>query len=372
MSNPLYELQKYGQSVWYDNVARGLINDGSFKKMIEEMAIVGVTSNPTIFEKAIGSTADYDEQIKELVGEGKDAAAIYDELAIRDIQNVCDVFRPVYDKTNGLDGYVSLEVNPKLAFDTETSKESALYYSRRVDRPNLMIKIPGTPEGWPAITATIAEGISVNVTMIFSLEYYEQVAWAYIAGLEKLVENGKKPLNQIGSVASFFVSRVDTLVDKLLTEKGAPAELQGKAAIANSKLAYEKFEEIFSSERFKKLEAQGATKQRMLWASTSTKNPNYRDVLYVEELVGPNTVDTMPPQTVLAFADHGKVSLTVNQGYDEARKVIADIEAQGISIKDVTDQLLAEGLKGFVDSYEKLLGGVETKRQQLLAELAKR
>ncbi len=367
MSNPLWELQKYGQSVWYDNVARGLIKDGSFKKMIEEEAVVGVTSNPTIFEKAIGGTADYDDQIRQLVDEGKDATAIFDELAIQDIQNVADVFRPVYDKTNGYDGYVSLEVNPKYAFETQSTIDSANYYNSRVNRPNLMIKIPGTPEGWPAITEVIGEGINVNVTMIFSLEYYEQVAYAYIAGLEKLAASGKKPLSEVASVASFFVSRVDTLTDKLLADKGAPAELQGKAAIANSRLAYELFEKIFSSDRFKKLEAQGAKKQRMLWASTSTKNPKYRDVIYVEELIGPDTVDTMPPQTVKAFADHGKVAMTVNQGYDEARKVLADIEAHGVSIKAVTDQLLDEGLKGFVESYEKVLEGVEQKRKKLTA-----
>ncbi len=366
MGNPLQELQKFGQSVWYDNVARSLIKDGSFQKMIDSMGVVGVTSNPTIFEKAISSTADYDDQIADLVKEGKDAAGIFDELAIKDIQDVADIFKPVYDRTNGKDGYISLEVSPVLAHETEGTITAAQYYFGRVNRKNLMIKIPATPEGIPAITATIAAGINVNVTLIFSLDAYEQVANAYIEGLEQLAENGKRPLDEINSVASFFVSRVDSLVDKLLEQKEAPEELFGKAGIANSRLAYEKFERIFSTDRWKKLEAKGAHKQRLLWASTSTKNPKYRDVLYVEELIGPETVDTMPPQTVIAFADHGVVAETLNKGYDEAREVISKLEAAGVSIETVTAQLLKEGVESFATSFKTLLGGVEMKRQQLL------
>jgi transaldolase len=367
MGNPLQELQKFGQSVWYDNVARALIKDGTFQKMIDTLGVVGVTSNPTIFEKAISNTADYDSQIAELVREGKDAAGIFDELAIKDIQDVADIFKQVYDRTNGLDGYVSLEVSPLLAHDTEGTIKSAQYYNGRVSRKNLMIKIPATPEGIPAITATIAAGINVNVTLIFSLDSYEQVANAYIEGLEQLAANGKRPISEIASVASFFVSRVDSLIDKLLEEKAAPEELFGKAGIANSRLAYEKFERIFSTDRWKKLEAQGARKQRLLWASTSTKNPKYRDVLYVEELIGPETVDTMPPQTVVAFGDHGVVAETLNKGYDEARAALSKLEAVGVSIEAVTAQLLKEGVKSFATSFETLLGGVEAKRQQLLS-----
>jgi transaldolase len=370
MGNPLHELQKFGQSVWYDNIARNLIKDGSVQKLIDEFAVVGVTSNPTIFEKAIAAGNAYDEQIRELVKEGKNAGEIFDELAIKDIQEAADLFRPIYDSTNGKDGYISLEVSPVLAHDTDGTIKAARYYYERVNRPNLMIKIPATPEGIPAITATIASGINVNVTLIFSLDAYENVAYAYIEGLEKLAENGSKPVSQIASVASFFVSRVDTLVDKLLEQKGAPEELKGKAAIANSRLAYERFEQIFSTERWQKLEAQGAKKQRMLWASTSTKNPSYRDVIYVEELVGPETVDTMPPQTVVAFADHGQVTLTVNQDYDKARELVKQLETYGITMEAVTDQLLAEGVKSFADSYKQLLDGVESKRQMLLSEAA--
>jgi transaldolase len=367
MGNPLQELQKYGQSVWYDNVSRSLIKDGSFTRMIQEQAVVGVTSNPTIFEKAISSSAEYDEQILQAASEGKDASAIFDELAIKDIQDVADIFRPVYDESNSLDGYISLEVSPTLANDTEGTKKSAVYYNTRVNRPNLMIKIPATPAGIPAIAATIGAGINVNVTLIFSLDSYKQVAYAYIEGLEELAKSGKKNLGEISSVASFFVSRVDSLVDKLLEQNGAPAELFGKAGIGNSRLAYEISEQIYSTERWKNLEAQGARKQRLLWASTSTKNPAYRDVIYVEQLIGRDTVNTMPPQTVVAFGDHGVASETVNKGYEEAKAHVKALETYGVSIDAVTAQLLAEGVKSFSDSFETLLAGVEAKRQLVLA-----
>jgi transaldolase len=379
MSNPLQKLAEYGQSVWYDNVSRNLIKDGSFAKMIEEQAIVGVTSNPTIFEKAIGHTPDYDAQIKELVAQHKTAFEIYEALAMTDIGDVTDIFRKVYEKTNGLDGYVSLEVSPTLANDTEGTIKDGLRYFNALNRPNLMIKVPATPEGIPAVETLIGEGVNVNVTLIFSLEAYEQVAWAYVAGLEKLAASGKKPLNKVASVASFFVSRVDTLADKLLDQKIAATTneakkqelkaLQGKLAIANSKLAYEIYQNVFGSERFAKLKAQGAHPQRVLWASTSTKNPAYRDVLYVEELIGKDTVNTMPPQTVIAFQDHGIVNETLTQDWEEARKVFADFEDNGISVGAVTAQLLDEGVKSFAKSFEDLINGVETKRQQLVAEL---
>jgi transaldolase len=377
--NPLVELLDYGQSVWYDNIARGLIKDGSIQKLIDESGVRGVTSNPTIFEKAISAGTDYDDQIKELVTQGKNADEIFTALAIDDIRNTADIFRPVYDSSAGLDGYVSIEVSPTLAHDTAGTLTDAHYFYNAINRPNIMIKVPATPEGMPAVTELIGAGINVNVTLIFALEAYEQVAEAYIAGLEKLAASGKKPLSEVASVASFFVSRVDTLGDKLLDDKIAAtsdaaqkeklASLKGQAAIANSKLAYEKFEQIYATERFAKLKAQGARPQRMLWASTSTKNPKYRDVIYVEELIGPDTVNTMPPQTVVAFGDHGKVARTIDTGLAQAHQLIADLEAVGISIEQVTAQLLKEGVKSFADSFKNLLEGVESKRQQLQREL---
>ncbi|HEX2912125.1 MAG TPA: transaldolase [Chloroflexia bacterium] len=377
--NPLEQLLDYGQSVWYDNIARGLIKGGQIQNLIDNFGVRGVTSNPTIFEKAISAGSDYDDQIKTLVNEGKNAEEVFNALAVEDIRNTADLFRPVYDSSNGKDGYVSIEVSPTLAHDTEGTLKDARNFFSILDRPNIMIKVPATPEGIPAITTLIGEGINVNVTLIFSLDAYEDVANAYIAGLEKLAASGKKPLDKVSSVASFFVSRVDTLVDKMLDEKIAATNdaaekeklenLKGKAAIANSKLAYERFERIFSTERFKKLEQQGAHRQRMLWASTSTKNPKYRDVLYVEELIGPETVDTMPPQTVDAFADHGQVARTIDKDVDKSHKEIDALEAAGISMEKVTAQLLAEGVKSFADSFSKMLEGVEGKRQKIQKEL---
>lgn len=375
---PLWELLDYGQSVWYDNIARGLIKDGSIQKLIDESGVRGVTSNPTIFEKAISAGNDYDEQIKELIGQNKTADEVFAALAITDIGNTADLFRPVYDESHGGDGYVSIEVSPTLANDTAGTIRDAHYFHDAINRPNVMIKIPATPEGMPAITEVIGSGVNVNVTLIFSLDAYEDVANAYIAGLEKLAASGK-PLDKVASVASFFVSRVDVLVDKLLDAKIAAStddaekqeleSLKGKAGIANSKLAYERFQRIFSTERFKKLEEKGAKRQRVLWASTSTKNPKYRDVLYVEELIGPDTVDTMPPATVIAFADHGIVARTVDKDVDQAHAAIDALEKNGISMQKVTDQLLDEGVKSFADSFSKLLEGVEGKRQKLQKEL---
>jgi transaldolase len=374
---PLFELLNYGQSVWYDNIARGLIKDGSIKKLIDESGVRGVTSNPTIFEKAISAGDDYDDQIKKLIGQNKTAEEVFAALAVTDIGNTADIFRPIYDESNGGDGFVSIEVSPTLANDTEGTIRDAHYFYEAINRPNVMIKIPATPEGLPAITEVIGSGINVNVTLIFSLDAYEDVANAYIAGLEKLDASGK-PLDKVASVASFFVSRVDSLVDKLVDEKIAAsdeagkeqlASLKGKAGIANSKLAYERFERIFSTERFKKLAAKGAKPQRVLWASTSTKNPKYRDVMYVEELIGPETVNTMPPQTVIAFADHGKVARTVDKDVDQAHAAIDALEKAGVSMEKVTDQLLDEGVKSFADSFTKLLEGVEGKRLKLQKEL---
>lgn len=379
MTNPLFELRNYGQSVWCDNIARGIIKNGEFQKLINDFAVVGVTSNPTIFEKAIGHTPDYDDQIRELVQQGNSAEDIFWTLALKDIGDVADIFRPIYDSTNGLDGYISLEVSPSLAHDTEQTIKDARRFYQTLNRPNIMIKVPATPEGIPVIEQLISEGINVNVTLIFSLEAYETVANAYISGLEKLAASGTKPLNQVVSVASFFVSRVDVLVDKLLEEKiaqtedqGQKAELEsllGKIAIANSKLAYEKFGQIFNSERFNHLKEQGAHVQRVLWASTSTKNPKYRDILYAEELIGPDTVDTMPPATIEAFADHGVAKQTLDGNYQQAHDEIAKLEANGIKIVDVTQQLLDNGVKLFADAFTQLIDGVEQKRRKLEAEM---
>jgi transaldolase len=339
---------------------------------------VGCTTNPTIFQKAIGSGNSYDDQIRQLVAQGKSLNETIEELIVKDISTIADLLRPIYDRTNGRDGYVSIEVSPLLAADSKTSIEVARHYFQIFNRPNVMVKIPATPEGLTAIEACISEGYNINITMMFALEVYEQVANAYLSGLEKLAESKQKPLQQVSSVASFFVSRVDTLVDKLLEERIARAgsqkekqqleSLLGKAAIANSQLVYEKFEQIFNSPRFKKLEKQGARVQRVLWASTSAKNPAYRDVRYVEELIGPYTINTMPQQTIDAFADHGQVALTVNKGYDKAHQVFRQLEAAGISMQEVTAQLLDEGIKGFADSYRNMTEVVAKKRQEFGAK----
>jgi transaldolase len=339
---------------------------------------VGCTTNPTIFQKAIGSGNSYDDQIRQLVAQGKSLDETIEELIVKDISTIADLLRPIYDRTNGRDGYVSIEVSPLLAADSKTSIKVARHYIQVFNRPNVMVKIPATPEGLTAIEACISEGFNINITMMFALEVYEQVANAYLSGLEKVAASKQKPLQQVSSVASFFVSRVDTLVDKLLQEKIARAgshqekqqleSLLGKAAIANSQLVYEKFEQIFNSPRFKKLEKQGARVQRVLWASTSAKNPAYRDVRYVEELIGPHTINTMPQQTIDAFADHGQVALTVNQNYDKAHQVFRELEAAGINMQAVTAQLLDEGIKGFADSYHTMTEVVAKKRQEFGAK----
>lgn len=376
---PLHQLLAEGQSVWYDNIARGLLNDGSIKKLITDFGVRGITSNPAIFEKALSAGTDYDDQIKELIQQGKSAEEIFNAAAIQDIGAAADIFRTVYDESDGVDGYISIEVSPNLAHNTAGTLTDAHNYYKLLNRPNIMIKVPATEAGLPAVTELIGAGINVNVTLIFAIEAYEQVAEAYIAGLEKLAASGTKPLSKVASVASFFVSRVDSLVDKLLDEKIAAASdpatkdklenLKGKAGIANSKLAYKKSLEIYSGPRWEALAAQGARPQRLLWASTGTKNPKYSDVLYVENLIGPDTVNTMPPQTVIAFGDHGTVSRTIDQNVEEAEQVFADLESVGISMKAVTDQLLTEGVKLFVDPYDKMIANVEAKRQKLQAEL---
>jgi len=375
--NPLQELHAAGQSIWLDYIRRDLLTTGKLDQMIADEAITGITSNPSIFEKAIGGSSDYDEALNALIrADGKKSAGqLFETLAVEDIQAACDKLRPVYDSTNGLDGYVSIEVSPHLVHDTAGTIAEAHRLHDEVNRPNVYVKIPGTDEGLPAIEQCLTEGISINITLIFSLDYYEKVANAYLNALEKRVARGE-PVDKLASVASFFVSRVDTLVDKLLEEKiktasGAEKEhlesLRGKAAVANARLAYQKYLEIFhQSERFARLKAKGAMVQRCLWASTSTKNPAYRDVIYVEELIGPETVNTMPTQTIEAFRDHGKVAMTLTEGIDEARQVLKQLEAAGISYKAVTDQLEDEGGKLFADAFDSLMKTLEEKRSKLL------
>jgi transaldolase/glucose-6-phosphate isomerase len=370
MTNPLAQLAKAGQSVWFDQMERKLVSSGKLAQMIEEDDLRGLTSNPTIFEKAIGGSEDYDAQLRTLASQGKSRDEIYDELVIEDIGNAADVFQPVYEKTNGDDGYVSLEVSPLLAPRTKETVQEAKRLFTRLGRTNVMIKIPATPEGIAAIRQTIALGINVNVTLIFSNDVYSQVIEAYISGLEDRAANGL-PLGHIASVASFFVSRIDSAADKQL--EGKAPELMGKVAIANAKMAYQLFKTAFSSERFQKLRDKGARVQRPLWASTGTKNPKYSDVLYVETLVGRDTVNTVPPATYDAFRDHGTVNANaIEDGVDEARRVLEEFEAKGFSLKAITDKLTAEGVKSFNESFEQLMLTIEARRDSVVRALPER
>ncbi len=374
--NRLRELQKYGQSIWFDYIRRTLIGSGDLRRMIEEDGLRGVTSNPAIFEKAIAGSNDYTAQLAELESkQDLDAMALYEQLAIRDIQSAADALRPVYDQTRRRDGYVSLEVSPYLARDTHKTIEEARRLWKLVGRENLMIKVPATPEGIPAIRQLLAEGHNINVTLLFAQEVYAQVAEAYIAGLEAFAAKGGD-VSGIASVASFFVSRIDTMVDTLAAEKlkkAADAEartliasIMGKVAIANARLVYRHYLGLIAGERWKKLAANGAQTQRLLWASTSTKNPKYRDVLYVEELIGPDTVNTIPPATFEAFRDHGVARQSLTESIDEARGTMKALAGAGISMKQVTDDLLNEGVQLFADAFDKLLSAVEQGRRKQL------
>ena len=334
--------------------------------MMREDAVVGVTSNPTIFQKAISQGDAYDEQMRACLDEYDDPKQIFWQLAEKDVSDACDLLRLVWDAGHGQDGYVSIEVDPNLATDTAATIDEAQRLHEKIDKPNLHVKIPGTREGLPAIEEMIARGRNINVTLIFSLRRYEEVAEAYIRGLERLVESGGDP-SKVASVASFFVSRVDTEADKRLDEIGGHDELRGKLAIANAKLAYHRYEQIFAGERWEKLAAKGATRQRCLWASTSTKNPAYRDVMYVEELIGPETVDTMPEETIEAFQDHGEVALTLEQGIDDAERVFEQIRDAGLDYDDVVRVLEEEGVQKFADSFGELLDGIAAKRGELAA-----
>ncbi|MGA2375114.1 MAG: transaldolase [Candidatus Sulfotelmatobacter sp.] len=369
VTNPLQALLGYGQSMWLDYIRRDLITDGTLKAMIADDGLRGMTSNPAIFEKAIAESSLYDDILKALASRSDlDTKARYEQIAIRDIQGAADVLRPVYDSSKFRDGYVSLEVSPLLALKTQETVEEARRLWKAVNRENVMIKIPGTAEGLPAIRQAISEGINVNVTLLFAQEVYEQVAEAHIAGLEDLAKRGGK-LNKIGGVASFFISRIDTLVDSIITDKlktTADAQQQallksllGKVAIANGKLTYQRYQRIFSGPRWQALAAQGAQTQRVLWASTSTKNPAYRDVMYVEELIGPDTVNTMPPATIDAFRDHGKLRNSLTEDVAGAQTVMDNLAKVGISIKEVTTKLTDDGVKLFADAFHKLLAAVE-------------
>jgi transaldolase / glucose-6-phosphate isomerase len=368
-TNPLQALLTYGQSMWLDYIRRDLITSGSLKKMIEEDGLRGMTSNPAIFEKAIGESSLYDDMLKSLASRNDlDTTARYEQIAIRDIQGAADLLRPVYESSKFRDGYVSLEVSPLLALKTQETIDEARRLWKAVNRENVMIKIPGTAEGLPAIRQAIGEGINVNVTLLFAQEVYEKVAEAHIAGLEDLAKRGGN-LKKIGGVASFFISRIDSLVDSMINDKlkattdaqqqALLKSLLGKVAIANGKLTYLRYQRLFSGPRWQALAAQGAQTQRVLWASTSTKNPAYRDVMYVEELIGPDTVNTMPPATIDAFRDHGKLRNSLTEDVAGAQNVMDNLARTGISIKEVTTKLTDDGVKLFADAFHKLLAAVE-------------
>jgi len=376
MANPLLELKKHGQSVWYDNLNRELIASGALQRMVDDDGVSGGTSNPSIFEKAVNTGNAYDEHLRKLVDEGPELPDIYDELTVTDVQQSADLFRAIYDHTAGADGFASLEVSPLIANDTQASIDAAHRLFRELDRPNAMIKIPGTPEGLPAIEQCLADGLNINITLLFGVENYEQVAWAYISALEKRRAAGQ-PVDRIASVASFFVSRVDSLTDEKLQQKiesassdSERAELKsllGKAGVANAKIAYAKYQEVFSSPRWKALEDAGARVQRCLWASTSTKNPDYRDVMYIEELIGPDTINTMPQSTLDAFREHGVVAPTLERGVDDAFATIRRLEEVGISFRSVTDELQVDGVRLFSESFAKANDSIRNKRDALLA-----
>lgn len=381
MSNPLVELQKLGQSIWYDNIRRALIDSGDIASKIDQDDLRGVTSNPSIFEKAIAGSTDYDAAMRQLVAEGKDINEIYDALVIEDIQRTADLFRPVYERTDKIDGYVSLEVSPLLADDTSSTISEAKRLWAALDRPNVMIKIPATPAGIPAITEVIASGINVNVTLIFSEDVYAAVADAYILGLEQRAAAGH-PVDHIASVASVFVSRIDAAIDNQLTyrtrrldddaEKNKLTALLGKAAIANTRLLYQRFKQIFNDERFARLRDQGARAQRPLWASTGTKNPTYKDTLYVEELIGPDTVDTVPPATYTAVRDHGLVRLSLEDDLDGARATIKQLTEVGVDLPAVMQQLQDEGVQAFIESFRSLIDSIVAKQAIITSGLLDR
>ncbi|MFQ5585460.1 MAG: transaldolase [Thermodesulfobacteriota bacterium] len=366
--NPLQELQTYGQSFWLDYIQRGLITSGELQRLVREDGLRGVTSNPSIFEKAISGSNDYTDTLQSLRQKGMGTVAIYEELTIRDIRDAADILLPVYDESKGRDGFVSLEVSPHLAHETHQTIHDARRLWETVGRKNLMIKVPGTPEGIPAIEQLISEGINVNVTLLFAQEAYERAAMAYVGGLEKRAAGGGD-IGTVASVASFFVSRIDTAIDTIATarldsdpggdERERLQSVIGRVAIANAKLAYSRYKDIIQGDRWGALAAKGAQTQRVLWASTSTKNPNYRDVLYIEELIGPDTVNTIPPATIEAFRDHGQLRESLEEDCEGAETVMKSLEQLGISMTEVTDALLSDGVRLFAEAFDKLLGTIE-------------
>ncbi len=362
MNERLKKLQEIGQSVWVDSLSRDDIQNGNLQRMMED-GVLGVTSNPTIFQQAIAQSELYDQELQELAEKTDDAKEIFRRIAVRDIQDACDIFMPVYEQTEHKDGYASLEVAPELAVDTEGTIARAKLVWEMVDRPNLLVKIPATREGLPAIEESIAAGISVNVTLIFSLERYREVAQAYIRGVERLIEGGGDPA-KVASVASFFVSRVDTETDRRLEELGRE-DLKGRLAIDNAKIVYQEFKKIFSGPKWESLESRGATKQRPLWASTSTKNPQYKDTVYVDNLIGRETVNTMPLSTLEATMDHAEVRPTLEEGIDEAYKLLEELKEAGVDYDDVVEVLEKEGVQKFVDSYNELIEEIEQKSNRL-------
>jgi transaldolase / glucose-6-phosphate isomerase len=363
-TNRLVELAKLGQSVWIDFISREALRSGELARYVES-GVLGLTSNPAIFEKSMAGGALYDADIRRLAAEGKNTQEIFDIMSRADIADAATLLRPVYDKTDALDGYVSIEVNPHLAHGTEETLAEAKRLWAALSRPNIFVKIPGTPAGVPAIRDSIAAGININVTLLFSIEAYEASAYAYIEGLEERAAKGQD-IRKIASVASFFVSRVDTLVDKQLTNHPDAKSLAGKAAVANAKLAYERFGQIFSGPRWEKMVTKGARVQRPLWASTSTKDPSYPDTIYVDELIGPHTVNTMPPQTVDAFMNHGTVARTVDVDVDKARAELAALANAGIDMNAVTDELLHQGVKLFAEAFDRLEAGLAKKVDALV------
>ncbi len=367
----LADLAQLGQSIWYDNIRRALLDGAGLQRLVEA-GVAGVTSNPSILEKAIAGSTDYDHALAQLVTQGMSTQEIYESLAVEDIQRAADLLHPVYERTGGVDGYVSLEVSPKLADDTEGTIVDARRLFAALARPNVMIKVPATPAGIPAITTLIGEGVNINITLIFSLAQYEAVAQAYLSGLERLLAAGGD-LSEIASVASFFVSRIDTAVDRALdgiSHRASDLRLpRGKIAIATAKTVYARFRQIFSGERWQLLAGHGARIQRPLWASTSTKNPAYPDTLYVDSLIGPHTVNTVPPATLDAFLDHGKVALTLETGMAEAREQLARLAELGLDLEAITKKLQDDGVEAFAKAFDSLLASIAGKRDQALSQV---
>ena len=380
MPNPMQDLfEKQRQSPWLDFIRRNMLNDGGLKRYVEQDGIRGVTANPSIFAQAISAGDDYDSQIADLLRQGVPLADHFEHIAIDDIRHAADILRPVFDSSGGSDGFVSIEVSPDKAFDTQGTIDEAKRWWKKIDRPNLLVKIPATAEGVPAIEECLAAGVNINITLIFALSFYEQVMEAYLRALERRAEAGLD-LSHTNSVASFFVSRVDSAADKLIEAKLADATseaeraklqaLLGRVAVANAKMAYQRFLEIFGSERFKKLQAKGAKAQRPLWASTGTKNKAYSDILYVEELIGPDTVNTMPPATIDAFRDHGVVTRTIDQGLDEMRRVFADLAGAGISLDEITAKLQKDGVDAFIKSFDEITETIAKKADQIKSRVS--